>query len=85
MASYELQIKASVRKDLQAVPRPELSRILDRMQQLAVNPRARGCIKLCERDLYRCRVGSWRILYEIIDDMLIVIVVKVALRRDAYR
>lgn len=42
-------------------------------------------MKLVDGRLFEGLVGSWRILYEIIEDILIVIVVKLALRRDAYR
>lgn len=51
---------------------------------LAVNPRPRGCRKLSSSEQYRIRVGDYRVLYEIEDDVLRVLVVKVGHRRDVY-
>lgn len=85
MARYSLVFKDSVRKDLASVPKPDVARILKAFQTIADNPRGPGCVKLCEQERYRFRVGVYRILYEIQDAVLVVTVVKVAHRREAYR
>ncbi|MDT8367445.1 MAG: type II toxin-antitoxin system RelE/ParE family toxin [bacterium] len=55
------------------------------MQGLADNPRPHGCEKLSGQEKYRLRQGRYRILYRILDDEVVVIVVKVAHRKEAYR
>ena len=85
MASYELAFKKSVAKDLHAVPKEEVKRILQRIRSLADDPRPAGCEKLSGRERYRVRQGAYRILYGIQDRELLVLVVKVGHRRDVYR
>jgi mRNA interferase RelE/StbE len=85
MASYELVFKRSVAKDLRAFPNPDVKRILARVRALAVDPRPPGCEKLSGHDRYRVRQGVYRIVYEINDARLVVLVVKVGHRRDVYR
>ena len=84
MASYRLIFKASVAKDLRRLPKGEVARILERIEHLAENPRPPGCEKLSGQPRYRVRQGVYRIIYEIQDARLIVIVVKVGHRRDVY-
>ena len=86
MARYSLRFKESVAKDLRRLPKKDVSRILKRIESLANDPRGPGSEKLTGRDIYRVRQGRYRILYEIRDDELIVLLVmRVAHRRDAYR
>lgn len=85
MAQYEIRVLPSVRKDLRRVDKSDVRRILDRIESLAQNPRPDDCRKLTGRDLYRVRSGVYRILYEIHDDAVVVIVVKVGHRREVYR
>ena len=85
MASYELVFKKSVAKDLRAFPKVDVKRILQRIRSLADDPRPPGCEKLSGQQRYRVRQGLYRIVYEIDDKVLIVLVVKVGHRRDVYR
>jgi mRNA interferase RelE/StbE len=85
MASYELKVKKSVARDLRAVPKADLKRILQRIQSLTDDPRPPGCEKLSGQERYRVRQGNYRIIYEIDDGVLTVLVVKVGHRRDVYR
>jgi mRNA interferase RelE/StbE len=85
MASYELRFKKSVAKDLRTLPKVDVQRILDRIRSLTENPRPIGCEKLSGQERYRFRQGSYRIIYEIDDGKVLVLVVKVAHRREAYR
>jgi len=55
------------------------------MEALRDDPRPPGCVKLSGLDFYRVRQGDYRIIYEIEDQRLIVIVVKVGHRRGIYR
>lgn len=78
MASYKITFKRSVSHDLRSIPKKDIRRIVERIDALADNPRARGCIKLSGRqEHYRVRVGSYRILYEIRDEVLVVNVVRI--------
>lgn len=60
-------------------------RIAAAMTALTENPRPHGCLKMKGEESYRVRVGDYRIVYEIHDRTITVIVVKIAHRRDAYR
>ena len=84
MASYELQFKKSVAKDLRKIPSGNVKKILRRVRSLALNPRGPGCVKLSGQERYRIRQGVYRIVYEIKDDEIIVVVVKVAHRSRVY-
>lgn len=77
MAKYKITFKRSVAKDLRSVPRRDVKRILKRIDALAENPRGEGCIKLSGLDRYRIRLGLYRVVYEIIDDRLVITVVRV--------
>ena len=85
MAVYKLFFKKSVRKDFDAIPRKDLKRILNRIGELAKNPRPSGCEKLTGKERYRLRQGRYRIVYSIQDDELTVWVVKVGRRSHIYR
>lgn len=85
MARYRLLIKRSVAKDFRAIPKKDVQRILKRIPNLADEPRPDGCEKLTDQERYRVRQGSYRVVYEIKDDMLVIIVGKVAHRSEAYR
>jgi mRNA interferase RelE/StbE len=84
MANYKITFKSSVAKDLRTIPNTDVQRILARIDDLAENPRAPGCIKLSGQELYRVRQGNYRIVYEIRDGELVVVVIKVAHRSFVY-
>ena len=85
MASYEIVFKASVTRDLRAIPKRDVARILARIDTLASDPRPPEARKLSGDEKYRLRQGDYRILYAIDDTLIIVTVVKVGHRRDIYR
>ncbi len=85
MASYELVFKRSVAKDLRGFPKQDVQRIMERIALLADDPRPLGCEKLSGLERYRVRQGAYRIIYELEDARLIVLIVKVGHRRDVYR
>ena len=84
MAKYEIVFKRSVYKDLKAIPKSDIARILKRIDALADDPRGTGCEKLSGQEKCRVRQGVYRIVYEIEDDRLIVTVVKVGHRGQVY-
>lgn len=85
MARYELRLKKSVAKDLAPLPKKDVQRIVDAINSLADNPRPPQSLKLSGAEKYRLRCGTYRVLYEIQDEVLIVCVVKVGHRKDVYR
>lgn len=85
MASYELVFRKSVARDLRPFPKHDVVRIMRRIRSLADDPRPAGCEKLSDQERYRIRQGSYRIIYEIEDTRLTVLVVKVGHRREVYR
>ena len=85
MASYNVRIKLSAVKELEAIPAKGRRRIATKIQALASNPRPVGCEKLAGHDKYRIRQGNYRVLYTIEDDVLIVTVIAIGNRRDIYR
>ena len=85
MASYELVFKKSVAKDLRSIPKKNVARILKRIEALCEDPRGEGCVKLSAQERYRVRQGAYRIIYEIRDNELIVVIVRVSHRSVIYR
>jgi mRNA interferase RelE/StbE len=85
MVSYELVFKKSVAKDLRSIPKKDVARILKRIEALREDPRGDGCLKLSAQERYRVRLGTYRIIYEIRDNELIVMVVKVGHRSSVYK
>ena len=85
MAEYRILFRETVYKDLRAVPKGDLTKILDRIASLASNPRPSWSKKLTGQERYRIRQGNYRILYSIEDDILQVWVVNVGHRKDVYR
>ncbi len=85
MARYKLLFRKSVAKDLRALPKRDVSRILKCFSRLAEDPRPAGCEKLTGQERYRIRQGRYRIIYSIRDGELVIIVVKVGHRKDVYK
>lgn len=86
MPRYSILIKPSAVKEIEAIPlKKDRRRIVERIGDLAENPRPPGSEKLSGQDKYRLRQGRYRILYSIEDKDLLVYVVKVAHRKDVYR
>jgi mRNA interferase RelE/StbE len=85
MAGYSLFFNESVRKDFESIPKSDLQRIMERIGNLAENPRPPGAEKLSGQEKYRLRQGNYRIIYSIEENRLIVMVVKVGYRREVNR
>ncbi|MFN2424522.1 MAG: type II toxin-antitoxin system RelE/ParE family toxin [Cryomorphaceae bacterium] len=81
---YTVQIERKARKRLVKIPEPYYSNIKSAILDLGVNPRPKGCIKLKGRVAYRIRVASYRIIYEIHDNLLLVDVIDLGHRKEIY-
>jgi mRNA interferase RelE/StbE len=83
--TYQVVFAQSARKELQRLPREVAQRILARINQLRTNPRPAGSIKLTgSKDLWRVRSGDYRVIYRADDGALLVEIMVVRHRRDAY-
>ena len=79
-------IERSALRDLKGLPNPIRTRVDEHIRALAGNPRPQGVEKLSGSDYsYRIRVGDYRILYEVHDEVLHILVVKIGHRREVYR
>jgi mRNA interferase RelE/StbE len=85
MAKYRIEIKRSAAKEIKKIREPDLSLILSSIDKLGDNPRPQGAIKLTDKELYRIRVRNYRILYEVFDNLVLIVIVKVGHRRDIYK
>ena len=86
MANYKIRVKRSAQKELEAIgTKKERRRIVSAIAALAADPRPVGCKKLSASEYYRIRIGDYRVVYEIADSVLTILVIKVAHRRDSYR
>jgi mRNA interferase RelE/StbE len=84
--SYEVQILPKAARQIKALSVEVRQDIKLTIQSLANEPRPIGVKKLSgEKDIYRVRVGNYRVLYRIIDKVLVVVVVSVGHRREVYR
>ncbi|MEI2580747.1 type II toxin-antitoxin system RelE family toxin [Scytonema sp. PRP1] len=83
--TYQVELTKKASKQLAKLSEDIQQRIKIKVQELAENPRPSGVVKLENSDnKYRIRVGNYRVLYEIQDDLLIVSVIRVGHRREVY-
>jgi mRNA interferase RelE/StbE len=86
MASYSITWKSSAFKELRKLPRPIIARLIAVVQDLGTEPRPDGVRKLtASEDTYRIRVGDYRIIYNILDKRLVIEIIKVRNRKEAYK
>ena len=83
---YSVEWDTRAVRELQALENKERKKILERVAKLGTTPRPPGCTKLHDKEsAYRIRVGDYRVIYQIRDAHLLVLVVKVGNRSDVYR
>lgn len=85
MGKYKLTFKKSVQRDFKSIPKSDVTKILAKIDTLVQNPRQVGSTKLSGHELYRVRQGIYRIVYEIKDRELKVLVIKVSHRSTVYK
>jgi mRNA interferase RelE/StbE len=85
VAKYAVDTKPSARRELENLSDSLVARLVPKIEGLATNPRPSGCRKLRGyKDLWRIRIGDYRVVYIIDDDRKIVSVTRIAHRRDVY-
>ena len=86
MASYSVELTRTAEKQLRRIAKRDRSRLVQAIQGLADRPRPHGSRKLQGyEDVFRIRVGQYRVVYEILEGRVIVIVLKVGHRKDIYK
>lgn len=86
MPEYEIVFARSARKELEIIDNNLVLRLLRKIESLAANPRPPGCEKLKgEENLWRVRVGDYRIIYSISDNKHLIDIILIRHRKDAYR
>jgi mRNA interferase RelE/StbE len=86
MARFEIEVTRSAEKRLRALPRNDQKRLAKAMLALSENPRPRGARKLSGyEDIYRIRVGNYRVLYSLEQGRLVILILKIGHRSDVYR
>ena len=86
MAEYSITFARSARKELEVLDAAIVNRIFPKIESLSGNPRPHNCVRLQGRgNLWRIRVGAYRVIYTIDDDKKLVDIIAVRHRRDAYR
>ena len=83
--TYAIEILRVAQKQLAKIDRARQQQIIDAIRLLADNPRPAGCKKLTGRTAWRIRNGTYRVIYEIHDDRLLVLVVTIGNRKDVSR
>ncbi|NOS99118.1 MAG: type II toxin-antitoxin system RelE/ParE family toxin [Phycisphaerales bacterium] len=86
MGRYAVSFKPSAERTLRRLPKGVQRRIVSAVDSLADDPRPSGVVKLRgDTNLWRIRVGDYRAVYEIHGDRLVVLILRVAHRKDVYR
>lgn len=88
MAKFRVELRKSAQKELHKIPKKELPRLISALKSLEENPRPNGYKKLkgAERiNLWRVRVGNYRIIYQIEEEIHIVDVRRIGHRKEVYK
>ena len=83
--TYSLRIKESAAKELRALPKADRLRIIAAIDGLVQNPHQGAQLKGSSTGLRRIRVGTYRVIFEVQNEALVVLVVRVGHQRDVYR
>ncbi|MEQ1733318.1 MAG: type II toxin-antitoxin system RelE/ParE family toxin [Bacteroidia bacterium] len=84
MANYSVVLSKKAQKQLDKYTDDIADPLINAITELENNPRPNGSLKLKGRDGYRIRVGNYRIIYEIIDNLLIIDIITIGHRKDIY-
>lgn len=86
MASYRIEVVRSAEKALVRLPKKDIVRVMAALQALGFDPYPEGCRKLAGQiATFRIRIGVYRVVYEVHEDLVLVKVLKIGHRKDVYR
>ena len=83
--AYEVKIASGANREIERLPEQLRKRVFAEAAALAENPRHRGVIKLQGENLYLARIGDYRMIFEIHDSILLVLVLKIGHRSEVYK
>ncbi|MFD0914058.1 type II toxin-antitoxin system RelE family toxin [Methylophilus luteus] len=83
--SYSVSIKESAFKALARIDKPHRQRLIEAIEKLKISPTAGSVLKGEFSGLRRIRVGDYRIVYEVQDAQLVILVIRIAHRREVYK
>lgn len=81
---YRIEVTRAAQRDLTALPKSVFKRVDAKIQSLAEDPHPRGTKKL-EDNLFRVRIGDYRIIYQVVSDTITIAIIRVRHRREVYR
>jgi len=79
--SYQLKLLRDVEKQLRRIPKKQQERLVETMRSLRIEPRPHGCEHL-QDELFRVRVGEYRIIYAVFDDEVVIVICKLGRRTE---
>jgi mRNA interferase RelE/StbE len=82
---YEVRLTPAAAREFRRPKGPLRDRIRSAIDGLAPEPRSKGVVRLAGRDDYRFRIGDYRVVFAVDDDQRLVIVARIAHRREVYR
>ena len=83
--NYIVQIERSAQKRLAKISNPYFEAISEKIKSLEKDPRPPGCKKLTGRESWRIRIGDYRVIYNISDHLLQIMVIEIGNRKEIYR
>ena len=84
--NYQIEFTKKAAKEFRSLPEQEKKRLQKAINLLIIDPNPRGSIKLSGEDnLYRIRVGNYRVVYTIFEEKVLILIVKIGHRREVYR
>ena len=84
--SYRIAVKRSAAKALKKIPKPDGKRIVEKIDSLAENPPNPDTTKMKGNNpFHKVRTGNYRIIYEVQEEVLVILIVKIGHRKDIYR
>jgi mRNA interferase RelE/StbE len=86
MATYSVEVTSTAERQIRRLARADQIRVVRTIHALGSDPRPPGCRKMTGlEDVFRVRIGRYRVIYSVADRVLTVIVLKVGDRKDVYR
>ena len=83
---YKIEFKKRVEKDLRKIEHKNQSNIFNKIKELSANPYPNSSSKLVETDsCYRLRVGNYRIIYQVDENILSILIIRIRHRKDVYK
>jgi mRNA interferase RelE/StbE len=83
---YTVRIDEDAERQLAKIPKRMASRVSEKIVALGIEPRPHGVVKMSGiRNMFRIRVGDYRVVYSIFDRELVVLVIRIGARKDVYR